>query len=136
LKKTNLSFFDAYTKAREIINLGKSMVAEELQLMPREFKAIFGEKLKIGYWVTVRNHSDFPATAYLTDDTANLLVKNEVIIDANTELKLEIPKDFKCAFAHWLMVYNPSALDDVHVTVILSKKKSQSAANELASKVK
>jgi hypothetical protein len=136
LKKTNLPFFDAYTKAREIINLGKSMVAEELQLMPREFKAIFGDKLKIGYWVTVRNHSDFPATAYLTDDTANLLVKNEVIIDANAELKLEVPKDFKGVFGHWLMVYNPSGLDDVHVTVILSKKKSQSSAMELASKVK
>jgi hypothetical protein len=133
-KQSHVAFYDAYKKSRAIINLGKTQVAEELHLMPHEFKAIFGKKLKIGNWVTVRNHSDFPATVYLTDDTNTLLVKNEVIIPANDELKLAVPADFKNEFKHNLMIYNQNTLDDVQITVILSKTKSQSQAGELPKK--
>lgn len=129
-KATKPSFYDAYKKSREIFDLGKTTVAEELDLMPKEFKAILGNKLKIGYWLTVRNHSKFPAIVYLTDDTNNLLISNEVLIPAENEYKLEVPSSFKGIFKHWLMVYNPNALDDVQVTVIMSKTKSQSGAQE------
>jgi hypothetical protein len=136
LKATQGAFFDAYTKARVIIDLGKSQLAEELHLVPTEYKAVFGNKFKIGHWFTVRNHGDFPIIAYLTDTPDTLVVKNEVVIEGQNEVKLEVPIDFKNEFAHWLMVYNERTLDDAHVTIILAHGKSQSKANILASKVK
>jgi hypothetical protein len=45
-----------------------------------------------------------------------------------------VPADFKNEFKQNLMVYNQNALDDVQITVILAKKKSQSEAGELPKK--
>ena len=129
-KKTQVNFFEAYTNARNIINLGKVQVAEELDLMPKEYQAIFGKKLKVGYWITVRNHSQFPGVIYLTDNPENLAVQNEVTVKGEQDMKLEIPKDFKGIFGHWVMVFNPNELDNIQITVILSKTKSQSDADE------
>jgi hypothetical protein len=131
LKATQLAFFDAYTKARVIIDLGKSQTTVELRMVPLEYKAVFGNKFEIGNWFTVRNHADFPITLYLTDTPDILDIKNEVILDGQSDVKLEVPNDFKNVFAHWLVVYNPRTLDDAHVTIFLSKGKSRSSANEI-----
>ena len=123
-------FVDNYFKARNILDYGKTHVTAEVDLLPKEFKALFDGKLKIGYWMTVRNHSDFNALIYLTDKTDTLDIANEVEIPAQGEYKLAIPGDFKNVFNHWLMVYNPNTLDKVKLTIILSKNKSQSKAPE------
>jgi hypothetical protein len=131
LKNTQRSFYDAYKKSRRIIHLGKTQQAVELNLQAREFKAIFGKKFKAGYWFTVRNHSDFPAVLYLTDEPNELSVKNEVTIVGKAEVKLKVPADFNKIFGHWLMVFNPNTLDGVKLTVIRARKKSKSRAKEL-----
>jgi len=57
-------------------------------------------------------------------------VKNEVIIDGKSDMKLEVPVDFKNVFGHYLMVFNGQEMDEAHVTIILAKGKSQSGADE------
>jgi hypothetical protein len=130
-KSTQIAFFDAYKSARGIVDLGKGKTTVELELLPKEFKAVLGDKFKPGYWFTVRNHLDFPVTVYLTDKENELDVKNELVIEGKNEMKLEVPKDFKDVFGHYLMVYNSNTLDNVHVTIIMSKTKSQSGADDL-----
>ena len=134
LKITKAAFYDAYKKSRGIINLGKTQQSVELDLKPLEYQAIFGKKFKAGYWFTVRNHADFPALLYLTDNPDELQVKNEVMIEGNAELKLKVPWDFNKIFGHWLMVFNPNPMDAVQVTVVRSRKKSKSKAKEVRSK--
>ena len=127
-KSTKPTFVENYFQARNILDYGKTHVTAEVDLLPKEFKALFDGKLKIGYWMTVRNHSDFGALIYLTDKTDTLEIANEVNIPAQGEYKLAIPGDFKNVFKHWLMVYNPNTLDKVKLTIILSKNKSKSKA--------
>jgi len=136
LKVSQPTFFDGYRNARGIKDLGKTQQTEEITLVAQQYRAYFGKKLKIGYWLTVRNHSDYPATLYLTDNKDVLAVLNEVIVGAHSDLKLEIPEDFNSVFGHYLMVYNGNKLDDIMLTIILSKGKSQSKADELITKGK
>jgi len=135
-KASQLTFYDGYLNARGIKDLGKTIQAEELTLVGQQFKAIFGNKIEIGYWITVRNHSDYPATVYLTDKKDVLEVLNEVIVGAHSDLKLELPEDFNDVMGHYVMVYNGNKQDDVSVTIILSKGKSQSSAEEVITKAK
>ena len=136
LKAGEPTFYDGYINARGIKDLGKTQIAEEVTLIAMEYRALFGEKLKMGYWLTVRNKSNFPATLYLSDYPDVLNVEDEVIVEGNTDLKLRVPADFNNIFGHWLMVYNANKLDDVMLTIILSKEKSQSSADELVKKGK
>jgi hypothetical protein len=135
-KATQPKFFEDYTNGRKIINLGKTMQAKELHLMPESFSAIFGKKFQEGHTFTIRNHSAYPIVVFLTDTPNTLPTANPVKIAGNTDLKLEVSKDFGGVFGHWLVIYNPNGLDDVHVTVILAHGKSFSKANELSGKVK
>lgn len=134
-QKSRPTFFDTYMAARKIVNYGKTQQAEEVELMPNDFKAIFGKKFEPGYWITVRNNCDFPAKIMLSDTPDELKLENEVTVDGNMDMKFEIPKDFNCAFKHWIMVANANPLDVINVTVILSKGKSQSDAKEATGKI-
>jgi len=136
LKKTQPTFYKAYKNSRKIKNLGKGQQAAEMTLMAKEFLAVFGAKFEAGYWFTIRNHSGYPATAMLTDKPNELLVANEVIIPPHSDLKVEVPNDFNNVFGHWLMIYNGNKLDDIHVTVIMSKTMSQSNADEVVNLAK
>ncbi len=127
-KKSQLTFCESHFAARKIVNLGKGKMAEELHLMPKHFEAIFGKKFMVGDTFTVRNHSKYVAEVYLSDITTALPTVNGVKIPSDTELKLEVGKDFGGVFGHWLIVDNPNALDDVHITVILAHGKSHSSA--------
>ena len=46
-----------------------------------------------------------------------------------------IHMDFKNQFGHYLMVVNQNTLDEVRVTVILAKERSQSSESEISTKV-
>jgi hypothetical protein len=127
-KKSQPTFVANHFNARKIINLGKGQMAEELHLMPKHFEAIFGKKFVGGDTFTVRNHSKYVAEVYLSDVTTALPTVNGVKIPSDMELKLEVGKDFGGVFGHWLLVDNPNALDDVHITVILAHGKSHSSA--------
>ena len=128
MKYSHGDFYSTYHYARKIINLGKAQMAEELHLMPKHFEAIFGKRFEAGDTFTVRNHSKYAAEVYLSDVTTVLPTVNGVKIAAETDLKLEIPINFGGVFGHWLLVDNPNALDDVHITVILAHGKSHSSA--------
>jgi hypothetical protein len=127
-RKSQATFVATHFDARKIINLGKTQQAEEVHLMPKHFEAIFGKKFLEGDTFTVRNHSEVDMEVFLTDVTDALPAKGGIKIPSKTDLKLAISKDFGGVFGHWLIVYNPNALDDVHVTVILAHGKSHSAA--------
>ena len=128
MKTAHADFYSTFHNARKIINLGKGQMAEELHLMPKNYEAIFGKKFETGDTFTVRNHSKYAAEVYLSDITTALPTANGVKIAAETDLQLEVGKDFGSVFGHWLLVDNPNALDDVHVTVILAHGKSHSSA--------
>ncbi len=130
-KMSQPSFVQGYFNARKIINLGKTMQAKELHLEPHHFEAIFGKKFKIGDTFTVRNHSEVAVTIFLTDTPKVAPTANGIIIQPHAEVKVSIPSDFADQFAHWLTVYNPSDIDDAHVTVILAHGKSKSQASEI-----
>jgi hypothetical protein len=127
-KKSQPTFVENHFNARKIVNLGKGKMAEELHLMPKHYEAIFGMKFETGDTFTIRNHSKYVAEVYLSDVTTALPTVNGVKIPSDTELKLEVGKDFGGIFAHWLLVDNPNPLDDVHITVILAHGKSHSSA--------
>lgn len=127
-KKSQPTFVTNHFNARKIVNLGKTQMAEEIHLLPKHFEAIFGKKFVAGDTFTVRNHSKYVAEVYLSDITTALPTANGVKIPSDTELKLEVGKDFGGVFGHWLLVDNPNALDDVHITVILAHGKSHSGA--------
>ena len=130
-KKNQAIFVASHFDARKIVNLGKTQQAEEVHLMPKHFEAIFGKKFAEGDTFTVRNHSQVDMEVFLTDNIAILPTANGIKIPSMTDLKLEISKDFGGVFGHWLIVYNPNTLDDVHVTVILAHGKSHSGAETL-----
>jgi hypothetical protein len=125
------TFVASHFDARKISNLGKTQQAEEIHLMPKHFEPIFGQKFLEGDTFTVRNHSQVDMEVFLTDTTDTLPIKGGIKIPSKTDLKLAISKDFGGMFAHWLVVYNPNTLDDVHVTVILAHGKSHSGAATL-----
>jgi len=131
MKVTQPTFVSNYTNARKIINLGKTQQAEELHLMPKHFEVIFGRKFSEGDTFTVRNHSAIMMEVFITDNTSVLPTVNGVKIPSKTDMKLVVSKDFGGVFGHWLMVNNPNALDDLHVTVILAHGKSHSSAEEM-----
>ena len=125
------TFVASHFDARKIANLGKTQQAEELLLMPKHFEPIFGQKFLEGDTFTIRNHSQVDMEVFLTDNVNALPTVNGVKIPSKTDLKLNISKDFGGVFGHWLIVYNPNTLDDIHVTVILAHGKSHSAAGLL-----
>ena len=131
MKSGHADFFSTYKNARKIINLGKKQMAKELHLMPKHFEAVFGKKFAEGDTFTVRNHSAVEMEVFLTDNITVLPTTNGVKIPSDTDLKLEISKDFGGVFGHYLVVYNPNTMDDVQVTVILAHGKSHSSAEEL-----
>jgi hypothetical protein len=131
-KKSQPTFVESHFNARKIVNLGKGKMAEELHLLPKHFEAVFGMKFETGDTFTIRNHSKYVAEVYLSDVTTALPTVNGVKVPSDTELKLVVGKDFGGVFGHWLMVDNPNALDDVHITVILAHGKSFSGAQPVA----
>jgi hypothetical protein len=132
----NPSFVEAHFKARKIINLGKTMQAEELHLMPQSFESIFGMKFSEGDTFILRNHSGYEIQAALTDTPAVLPTAGIIKISANTEIKVAIPKDFGGVFGHWLVIMNTNPLDDIHATVILASHKPSGSGLDLAGKIK
>ena len=131
-KQAQPSFVSSYNNARKVIDLGKTQQAEELHLMPHEFEAIFGKKFAEGDTFTIRNHSDVPVRAALSDVPTQMPTDIVVEIAPNSELKLAVSADFGGKFRHWLMIHNPNDLDDAHVTIILAHGKSQSSAQSPA----
>jgi len=121
-------FVESYHNARKIINLGKSMQARELHLMPHQYESIFGRKFKEGDTFTVRNHSSVPIIVALTDTPDAQPTTNTREILANQEFQLSVPSDFGGIFGHWLSIFNPNDLDDTNVTIILAHGKSLSQA--------
>lgn len=136
MKAGDPGFYDGYMNSRKIMDYGKGMVAEILNLAAKGYQPIFGKKLKIGNWVTVRNYSDVPVVVYLTDNPGTVEIKNEVTVAGKSALKLEIPADFGGVFGHYLMVVNQNAMDNAKVTVIYSSERSASDASELTGKLK
>ena len=131
MKVAQPTFAMNYTNARKIINLGKTQQAAELHLMPKHFEAIFGQKFLEGDTFTIRNHSEVTIEVFLTDTPGILSSTNGVKILGKTNVQLNISKDFGGVFGHWLVVYNPNALDDVQVTIVLAHGKSHSGAGIL-----
>lgn len=127
-KQAQPTFVTSYTNARKIIDLGKTIQAEELHLMPHQFEATFAKKYAEGDTFTIRNHSDVPVRAALSDVPTQMPTDIVVEIAPQSELKLAVSTDFGGKFRHWLMVHNPNDLDDAHVTIILAHGKSQSSA--------
>ena len=127
-KQAQPTFVTSYTNARKIIDLGKTIQAEELHLMPHQFEATFAKKYTEGDTFTIRNHSDVPVNAALSDVPTQMPTDIVVEIAPNSELKLAVSTDFGGKFRHWLMIHNPNDLDDAHVTIILAHGKSQSSA--------
>ena len=121
-------FVAGYTNARKIIDLGKTMQAEELHLMPHHFEVAFGKKFAEGDTFTIRNHSTVTIEIALTDTPATMPTANKIKVAANTELQATVSKDFGGIFGHWLIVNNPADIDDAHVTIILAHGKSNSSA--------
>src|SRR3989339_2142897 len=125
------TFVETYFNARKIINLGKSQQAVELHLLPKHFEGAFGMKINDGDTFTVRNHSATDLFVYLTDTPETLPTVQGVCVRGDVDIKLIVPKDFGGVFGHWLLLYNPSNIDDVHVTVIHAHGKSASGAQDL-----
>jgi hypothetical protein len=122
-------FVAGYTNARKIVDLGKTMKAEELHLMPHHFEAIFGMKFQEGDTFTIRNHSTVAVRGFITDTPTVLpTTGNQVSVEPNSEVQAKISADFGGVFGHWLIIHNPADLDDAHVTVILAHGKSNSQA--------
>ena len=130
-KMSQSSFVEGYSNARKINNLGKTLQAKELHLEPHHFEAIFAKKFKKGDTFTVRNHSEDAVSIFLTDTPKILPTSNGIIIQPQAEVKVSVPSDFADQFGHWLTVFNPSDIDDAHVTVILAHGKSKSQAAEI-----
>ena len=127
-KAAQPTFFAGYTNARKIVDLGKTTQAEELDLMPHHFQAIFGKKFAEGDTFTIRNHSSVPVHVFLTDTPNVLPIDNQIAVEANMEVQVKIATDFNNVFGHWLTIHNPADIDDAKVTIILAHGKSHSSA--------
>jgi len=127
-KSQQSTFVNGFHNARTIYNLGKSTKAEELQLMPHHFEAIFGMQFQEGDTFTIRNHSNIAIHAALSDVPNQMPTDIIVEIPANKEYKLSVAADFGGKFRHWLMIHNFNDLDDANVTTILAHGKSNSSA--------
>ncbi len=128
MKIAQPTFVSTFEKARQIIALGKTQQAEELNLHPLHFEAVFGKKFKKGDTLTIRNHSEVEVEAALTDTPSEMPTTGKVQIAAQSELKLSVPTDFGGVFGHWLMIHNESNIEDAKVTIVLAHGKSASAA--------
>ena len=127
-KMTHKVFVESYDNGRKIIDLGKTMKAEEAILHPKEHVGWFFKKYLPGDSLTFRNHSVLAKVGVYLNDTTEVPATGGIIIEPETDFKLEIPTDFKCPFGHYIIVVNLSAFDDAHVTGILAKGTSSSKA--------
>jgi len=122
------TFVDTHFIARKIVDMGKTIQAVELNLLPKHFEGVFGMKISNGDTFTIRNHSKTILSVFLTDTPDVLPTTKGVTVKGDTDLKLLVPKDFGGVFGHWLVLYNPSNIDDLKVTVIHAHGKSASSA--------
>lgn len=122
------TFVETHFIARKIVDMGKTIQAVELTLLPKHFEGVFGMKISDGDTFTIRDHSKTNMSVFLTDTPDVLPTTKGVTIKGDTDLKLLVPKDFGGVFGHWLVLYNPSNIDDVHVTAIHAHGKSGSSA--------
>ena len=122
------TFVTAYDNGRKIIDLGKTMKAEEAILHPREHVAWFHNKYLPGDTLTLRNHSILAKIKVFLSDTTDVPTTGGFEIDPEHEFKMAIPTDFQCPFGHYIIIVSLSDTDDAHITGILAKGKSSSQA--------
>jgi len=135
-KLTNKEFWQRYTNARILVNIGAGMTAEILILDKLAFVPIFADKLKPGYMVTLRNPNPYMVKVILTNTPDQYAPEFEVELGENSETKLKIPEDFGNKLGNYMMVFNPNKYNKIKVTAILSKGPSHSAAPELVGHIK
>ncbi len=135
-KLINKEFWQRYTNARILVNIGAGQTAEIAILDALGFVPIFGNKMKPGYTVTFRNRNPFPVKIALSNDPQHYSPEFEVTIDANADRKLHIPDDFGSVLGNYMMVLNPNKYNKIKVTAILAKGPSRSSAPELTGSIK